>query len=81
MIGSHIRELYEIFLVHNARAEQDGNVITVTYMLKTYEYVSKYAFLDNGEVYYIGLVSYSINLSATGFLMYWAGPFFPNAVL
>ena len=57
MIGSHIRELYEIFLVHNARAEQDGNVITVTYMLKTYEYVSKYAFLDNGEVYYIGLVS------------------------
>ena len=55
-MGGYIRELYRMFLKYNANAEQDGNVITVTYVLKTWEYILKYAFLDNGEIYYIGLV-------------------------
>jgi len=55
-MGPHIRDLYKIFLTYKAKAKQDGNVITVTYMPNTYEYILKYTFLDNGTIDYIGVV-------------------------
>ena len=50
-----IYNLYKMFLENNARARQDGNVITLTYMLKTYEFIVKYA-LGDGKIEYLGLV-------------------------
>ena len=54
-MNNHIRDLYTIFLKYNASARQDGNVITLTHMLKTYEFIVKYA-LGDGKIEYLGLV-------------------------